>query len=393
MVSCKFFLSPFVLLFLACSPLFAQWQMGVKNLLDENKDNIQVFLAYEAASKAEKQFQADIRFWTGEDGNQKVFLRKEILLSTNESTFFTFGFKLSAGTFKVDVNIFDPDLGKYTYLNLEDPIHINTSNREALVSDILLSYQPTIQEAFQRPMLSELLDPDMFRLYYFLEVYGLNERSVSTQATLYKENGQKVSNTSAYTSLHQKFRILESEESNRGVFGDTLDLSDLEPGEYMIQVLIYEGEYLLSEEKAWFILGGNTKQRVLADLEESIRMLVYILPDSTVDNLIQEPPGEVRKIAFMNSWKLLYQTDTDSYLESYYEKMFEANERYKGESKEGEAISGWQTDRGRIFIQYGEPTEKEIQIKGKPYLLWTYAGWSLSFLFEPKDQQYILVDS
>ncbi|MEM7370148.1 MAG: GWxTD domain-containing protein [Bacteroidota bacterium] len=376
---------------LANSTVFAQWQLGVKNLVSSPEENIQLFLSYEAASEAKKTFKADIRFWTGEDGNQKVYLRREATLTTDRSKVFSFGFHLPEGSYQVDANIFDPDLGKYSYNSIDLPINVNTYHRDALVSDILLSYNPTIIEAIDNPLLSELLDPDNVHLYYFLEVYGLNGRRLTTRATLYKENGQKVSNTSAYTSLHQRVRILESEESDRGVFGDTLTLSTLEPGEYMIQVLIYEGEYLLSQEKAWFILGANTKQRVLADLEESIRMLVYILPDATIDNLIQEPPGEVQKTAFLNSWKLLYQEDTDTYLESYYEKMFEANERFKGESKDGDSLKGWQTDRGRIFIQYGDPTEKNIEIKGKPYLLWTYAGWSLSFLFEPKDQQYILV--
>ena len=93
----------------------------------------------------------------------------------------------------------------------------------------------------------------------------------------------------------------------------------------------------------------------------------------------------------MNSWKHLYDEDTENYFESYYEKMFKANFRFKGEVQNGTPLSGWQTDRGRIFVQYGEPAEKVIEIKGRPYLLWTYVRWSLSFLFEQRDQQFILV--
>ena len=393
----------FLLLFLfALSPyssLFAQWELGVKNVLRRDRDNVQLYLQYQAASEATKNFRADIRFWTGEEGDQKVFLRKQAKLTTDESTTFHVGFFLPQGSYSVDVSIYDPDIPKYVHKSLEstffvNPIFQENLRRQTQFSDIVLSYEPSAASAFERPLLTRLLKPEEDSLFYFMEMYGLNNRALTAKATLFKESGQQYQpNTSVYTSLHQTTRQIQPLEAEFGIFRDTLEPSTYEPGEYMIQILVYDEENLISEEKAWFIVGGNIKQQILNNLEESIRMLAYILPDSTIENLIQEPPGEVQTIAFLNSWKLLYQEDTDAYMEAYYEKVFEANRQFAGESEGMVPIPGWQTNRGRIFIQYGQPTAKDIQIDGKSYLLWTYARWSLSFLFEKQEQTYVLVKS
>lgn len=386
----------FLILIIVCSTsqLSAQWELGVKNLLRFDNSNVQLYLKYEAASSSNKSFYADIIFWTGEENSRKVFLRKESKIQTNRSQVFNFGFQIPEGTYRVDVDIYDKELEKYVHLTLDEKVQVNASNREALLSDIYLSYESDPPIAFRNPVLNQLLEVGTEELYYFLEVYTLNSRRLTTRATLYKESGnQAYRSTSAYTSLNQTSRQILTSPEQKGQFGDTLDLRGLQPGEYMIQVLIYDEDYLLSEENAWFVLGGDIKQRVLENLEESIRMLTYILPDSIVDQLLQEPIGDVKEVAFLNSWKRLYHKDTEAKMEAYYAKMFEANRRFQDEEENGIVLPGWQTERGRIFVQYGEPTEKQIQIRGKPYLVWTYAKWSLSFLFEQQEQRYVLVET
>src|SRR3979411_2465123 len=46
-------------------------------------------------------------------------------------------------------------------------------------------------------------------------------------------------------------------------------------------------------------------------------------------------------------------TDENEFREEYYERIAYANEHYAS------GIPGWKTDRGRIYIMYGKPDERE----------------------------------
>ena len=178
------------------------------------------------------------------------------------------------------------------------------------------------------------------------------------------------------------------ESDNKISFSAPLNLIDLQPGEYLLSIEIYDDATRLARENTTFIIGGDIKQRILHDdsLDNSIRMMEYVLPVEMLDTLLTYPDTDVKRDAFLKVWQDLYGVDSEEQMESYFNKIFEANQRYK------ENQIGWRTDRGQTFIKYGEPEEENIEIRGKEYLRWRYAQWSLSFLFEKRNQAYILVE-
>ena len=54
-------------------------------------------------------------------------------------------------------------------------------------------------------------------------------------------------------------------------------------------------------------------------------------------------------------------TDENEYKEEYYERVAYANEHFAS------GIPGWKTDRGRIWIMYGKPDERETHPMGGQY--------------------------
>ena len=54
-------------------------------------------------------------------------------------------------------------------------------------------------------------------------------------------------------------------------------------------------------------------------------------------------------------------TDTNEYREEYYQRIAYANENFAS------GIPGWKTDRGRIYIMFGKPDEKESHPSGGSY--------------------------
>ena len=61
-------------------------------------------------------------------------------------------------------------------------------------------------------------------------------------------------------------------------------------------------------------------------------------------------------------------TDVNEYLEEHYERVAYANEHFAS------GIPGWKTDRGRIYIMYGPPNEKESHPAGGQYDRPSYEG-------------------
>jgi len=62
--------------------------------------------------------------------------------------------------------------------------------------------------------------------------------------------------------------------------------------------------------------------------------------------------------------------DKNQYYQDYLSRIAEANAKYSAAKKDG-----WKTDRGRVFLIYGKPSEIERypnQIETKPYEIWKY---------------------
>src|SRR5215212_6793884 len=78
-------------------------------------------------------------------------------------------------------------------------------------------------------------------------------------------------------------------------------------------------------------------------------------------------------------------TDENEFKEEYYERIAYANEHFSS------GIPGWKTDRGRIWIMYGKPDERETHPMGGPYsrMPWEGGGDTTTYPFERWFYRYI----
>ena len=152
-------------------------------------------------------------------------------------------------------------------------------------------------------------------------------------------------------------------------------------------MLIYTGEGEPIVERVRFTKGRDIRTRILNDLDNSIQMMQYIAPEARLNEILQKDSVLVKQAEFFKTWERLYPGEAQEKMESYYQKVYVADQLYK----EGDR-PGWQTDRGKIFILYGAPESQEVEISGKIYKRWTYPRWSLSFLFEERNQNWILLE-
>ncbi len=111
---------------------------------------------------------------------------------------------------------------------------------------------------------------------------------------------------------------------------------------------------------------------------------------------------QLRYIATQNEWKSLRAIPEDKYSEVhekywqahdpspgtlrnerreiFYQRVITADERFTIHKK----LKGWKSDRGRIYIKYGEPDDTHSEVHPLdlyPYIVWTYYGLNLEFIF------------
>jgi len=154
-------------------------------------------------------------------------------------------------------------------------------------------------------------------------------------------------------------------------------------GKYFLSITAFNGKNKILLKKPFYVRWG--KHTVfLPSLKEAVETLCYVMNYSQWKRLKKLPP-EKQKNMLEKFWK---ERDPDPTTEEnelegeYYRRVAFANENFapwQGNTK------GWQTDRGRIYIIYGPPSNVETPslTSGKPskYEIWYYRNIQKKFVF------------
>ncbi len=109
------------------------------------------------------------------------------------------------------------------------------------------------------------------------------------------------------------------------------------------------------------------------ELDDLYNKSVYIASNLEQDRYDALKTIDGKREFLFNFWKARDENPSDDYNQSYvtYLKRLEyCNLKFRAMSKDG-----WKTDRGRIYLTYGEPSEIERypnQIETRPYEIWSY---------------------
>lgn len=118
----------------------------------------------------------------------------------------------------------------------------------------------------------------------------------------------------------------------------------------------------------------------ISDLGQAIRQVKYI---ATAEENRRLRGASVldREQLFREFWKRrdpTPETPRNELMEEYYFRVEYSNEKYSTHRP------GWETDRGRIFIMYGEPSDIErhpFESGSRPYEIWYYHNLNRRFVF------------
>ena len=127
----------------------------------------------------------------------------------------------------------------------------------------------------------------------------------------------------------------------------------------------------------WQFVPGTEK-----DLDLAIKQLRYIAKEDSIKYYLKKGSYEEKKAFFQRFWESKDpnpDTEANELMEEYYRRINYANGQFSSSG-----LGGWITDRGRIFIKFGQPDDVErhpFEANSYPYEIWRYYSLQKNFLF------------
>lgn len=375
-----------LLFLLMASPLSAQWKAGISNIRLRGF-NTQMFLNFNPGpGLATGPYFIEIVFRRA--GTRSVVHRKELQVAPKTLEVFPVLFSLPQGEYEVDIDFLEESRHQHTLKQLTYTCRYDS--RKLSSSDIFLSYEPFEPQAREIPLLEPVLLPEKGEVYYMMEIYAPGYSQVTVEAILLEAKSQDYPSAVHYQSLQKSRQVLpvaNGMSTLRGVF----DISNLREGAYLIQVVIpKQGDEGLNLGTP-FRIEGYVTERVMANIDESVQMMAYVLPQNKVLRMIQLPNPEQKRDTLVQAWKTLYPERPEEAMEDYFRRMY----TFVDSLATGE--EDWRCDRARIFTLYGKPDQGfgpkgTFTYQGDNYLRWTYSHYELSFTFKKRNNRYILLE-
>lgn len=367
-------------------PLQAQWSMALKNVL-ANSHNVEILLHFNQSVETPRDVLVDVRI--SPPGQHRSLYQKRAEITLRGNDWFAIPLNLDQRSYDVEVELYDPLRDEAIVLHTEEEFLVNPGGSLQL-SDIYLSTSPDAGVSTQAPLLSPQVPPSLDTLYVHLGILSNASQEVRVEALLYEslDSDNEGSDILVYASLNAQQQVIALRRDEATFFSEKLSIGTLSEGKYLLEITVNSNTGSTLRESIPFVIGGNLEEWVAANLDDAIRMMQYVVPVEIVEELLDFPDREAQLLAFFETWEELYRDEAILEMERYYQQIFLAKDRFAEPGK-----AGWETDRGRIFIEYGEPARIEPwQYKGQDYQRWYYPEWSLVFLFEVHNQTYRLVE-
>jgi GWxTD domain-containing protein len=223
-------------------------------------------------------------------------------------------------------------------------------------------------------------------LFYYLEMYDLNSATEGTPLVLIT----RVYNNGTKYFVNRRSYLTHTENSRVEV--GSINVSKLPTGSYTLSVSLIDSlqQYGLTSSKKFFVYNPGVKPDTLTIADtKTINTQFYALSEEELDNVFARSKyiasnheidqynslsgADAKREFLVRFWSARDKdpsTPRNEFYEEYMNRIDYANRKY-GNIK----IEGWMTDRGRVYITYGPPSEIDRYPSvgnSKPYEIWLY---------------------
>ncbi len=305
-------------------------------------------------------------------------------------------------------------------------IYINPMDKTARWSDVvLLQHMQTSKKQNEFIRNGILMKPKLF------SYYPSTSDSINFYAELYLIDSQYIhKDLVVFYSIHQNGHekaagTFQKIEKRKGMpvmpILNTIDIHDLPSGNYeLVLELRSRSNQLLAKTKHFF---QRSNPNAVADLQNvyltdidqtfveqmdrqeimnylpAMQITASAVEQRAIADLLQLDKAELAKKFFYNFWLSRNVESPEKAWMSYKRQVDYVNHVYETSNR-----AGYQTDRGRVYIQYGAPTEitsSPSEANAAPYEIWQYNRipnneTNVIFVFSEKDitnNDYFLIHS
>ena len=279
--------------------------------------------------------------------------------------------KLPPGKYHITVSLTDQESKRQLTNNRSVTINPTAENLD--LSDLILTNSTELMAENNAPLYplvtGKIIDPDA-SLYCFFDLL----RSEPMEETLLE---LKVFNT-ARKEIYKDSTIVIGGENQASyflpVYGDQMSF-----GKYQLIVKAIQLNQEV-ERQTEFKINYFGLPTSIEDVDLAIRQLTIIAEGKDIARLEKLPESKKEK-ELVNYWDEHFPSPGEAVngkMIEYYQRVTRSNIRF------GNGYDGWRTDRGRILIMYGEPTNIERQSvldNSVPVEIWFYDHLSKRFVF------------
>jgi GWxTD domain-containing protein len=159
------------------------------------------------------------------------------------------------------------------------------------------------------------------------------------------------------------------------------------PGRYYLDIVVRQGKQRVSRSESFYIARvGDDEPFRFSPQVVSFEPLRYVLSEKEYQRMKNAPEAERRRMVeeFWQARDPDPSTEINELEVEFYRRVHFANQNFSVTSMDKE---GWQTDRGRIYIVFGQPTEvrqHRLDLNKPPLEVWYYLRDNRRFIFRDK---------
>ncbi len=262
---------------------------------------------------------------------------------------------------------------------------------QSAVSDLLVLADFDEGSNTMYPSVARRLSSSLDSLAFFYEMYLDDPREVTIQQEVKRISGSTLPSLRAPVSMEGAGgddNIVYRESERRKVDGRRSQMiSHLPLGE--LPVGVYQATFQLTDAAGQVLDQAQTTFEVqwagldehLANLDDAISQLQYIAKSREIRRIRSASSTTDRWQRFVEFWQRRDPTPgtaRNEKMEEYYYRVAYANRQYSS------VTDGWRTDRGQVWVLYGEPDAVErhpYNFSVKPYEVWFYYRIGRRFIF------------
>jgi GWxTD domain-containing protein len=375
-----------------------------------SSDSIYFELYYGISNKAlkisENVNEAEIKVLISDQNNKVVGFRNfrivnELDKQNSETEKYltgVLGFKIGPGEYSIKFDVTDYFDSTNT-ISITFPVKINSiTTKNFALSDIQLCsniiensdneasyFYKNTYETYPNP--SNVYGEQLPILFYYIELYDLQKGNFTNNLKLISKiiDAQGKERYSKEKFIQRKYNSI--------VEVGAINITKYASGTYTLALYLIDSlnNFGLVSSKKFFVFNPNIKEEIVtkksdADLlssefnvmtEEELNLAFeqskYIASSDEIKRWNSLKDIDSKRNFLFNFWKL---RDPDSSTPEnerkleYFERVKKADEMFRGTREKG-----WRSDRGRVYIVYGEPSEIDRypnEMDAYPYEIWSY---------------------